>query len=132
MQRLFRFALAFVLAMLAITPAVSVAQTPLGIPLGKSGELVLTTVVRFGAVALQPGRYRLSHWTGDPAHHYVVIQPQGARPGEGAARALCRIVMLDRNPKATEVVTRTDPDGTVVVTEVRIRGEAVGHIVVLS
>ena len=132
MQRLFRFALVFAFAMPAGTPAISIAQTPLGIPLGKSGELVITKVVRFGDVALQPGRYRLSHWTADPAHHYVVVQRQGARPGDEMARPPCRIVLLDRKPDQTEVLMRAESDGTVVLTEVRIRGEAVNHTVAPS
>ena len=130
MQRLFPFAL--VIAMLAGIPTIGIAQSPLRIPLGKSGELVLATTVRFGDVVLQPGGYRLHHWTVEPARHYVAVLPQGARPGEEVARSPCRIVLLDRKPIQTEVFTRTDPNGTVVVTEVRVRGEAVGHIVTSS
>lgn len=137
MTRIGKIALAFFMG-IALTPLVAAAQT---VPLGKNGDVELSNAARIGTVDLQPGHYRLQHVTTDGQHFLIVkSQPETRRggmhyasgPGKEIARIPCQVVTLDKKVKATELHTRKQPDGTTVITQIRIRSEGAGHLIALE
>ena len=119
------------------------AAQPAPTAIGKNGDVELTTEARIGATVLKPGHYRFRHATQD-GQHYLVINQRGRAAiwqgdvsdatGRGweIARVPCEIVPLDATAKNTAMYTTRQPDGSQVITQVRIRGERGGHLLALQ
>lgn len=120
---------------------VGVAQTA-SVPIGKNGDVELTEPTSLGTAVLKPGHYRFKYATQDGQHFLVVShqQTQSLRGGQHyatgggteVARVPCDVVQLDRKVKDTELHTRKQPDGSRVITQIRIRGEGAGHLLALE
>lgn len=126
---------------LAVVGIASAAAQDASIPIGKNGDVELTVLASVGTTALKPGHYRFKHVTQDGVDYLVVSQQRTERSGwqhyaTGAgtevARVPCQIVPLDAKVKTTALYTRTQPDGSRVVTQIRIQGEGAGHLVALE
>ena len=128
---------------LAVLGIGSAAAQNASIPIGKNGDVELTNPTSVGTTALKPGHYRFKHVTENGADYLVVSQQQTQRAGRGSdhyatgagtevARVVCQVVPLDKKVKDTALYTRTQPDGSRVVTQIRIRGEGAGHLVALE
>ena len=118
------------------------AAQPAPTAIGKNGDVELTAETRIGATALKPGHYRFRHATQD-GQHYLVINQRGRAAirqdvsdatGRGweIARVPCEIVPLDATAKNTAMYITTQPDGSQVITQIRIRGERGGHLLALQ
>lgn len=139
-------AIAVTSVLATIGGAVAAAQTA-SLPIGKNGDVEFTEAVLVGATTLQAGHYRFKH-TMQNGQHYLLIsrqqmatrQPAGAGTnqhygvgkGTEVARVPCDVVPLDAKVKQTELHTRVQPDGSHVVTQIRIEGEGSGHVLVLE
>ena len=126
---------------LAVLGIGSAAAQQASIPIGKNGDVELTDTTSVGTTALKPGHYRFKHVTQNGVHYLVISQQHTERRGSqhyatGAgtevARVVCQVVPLDAKVKDTELYTRTQPDGSRVLTQIRIRGEGAGHLVALE
>ena len=126
---------------LASMGAVAAAQTAT-IPIGKNGDIELTQPTALGTTVLKPGHYRLKHAMQD-GQHFLIISRQQMRMlrggqhfatggGTEVARVACQLAPLDANIKDTELHTRRLPDGSHVITQIRIRGEGAGHLISLE
>lgn len=134
--RVFAMALTF-----AALGTVSAAQTA-SIPIGKNGDVELTEPTALGTTTLKPGHYRFKYAAQDGQHFLVVShqQTQSLRGGQHyatgggteVARVPCDVVKLDAKVKNTELHTRKQPDGSRVITQIRIRGEGAGHLLGLE
>ncbi len=117
------------------------------LPIGKNGDVEFTETVTVGPTVLQPGHYRFKHTVQDGEHYLLIGRQQMARVGPGGAgtnehygigkgtevaRIPCTVVPLDRKVKHTEVHIRTEPDGSRTVTQIRIEGEGLGHMLALE
>lgn len=119
------------------------AAQPAPTAIGKNGDVELTAETRIGATALKPGHYRFRHATQD-GQHYLVINQRGRaaiRQGDVSdatgrgweiARVPCEIVPLDATAKNTAMYITRQPDGSQVITQIRIRGERGGHLLALE
>ena len=126
---------------LAVVGIGSAAAQHTSIPIGKNGDVELTDPTSVGTTALKPGHYRFKHVTENGADYLVVSQQQTQRTrsqhyatgaGTEVARVACQVVPLDKKVKDTALYTRTQPDGSRVVTQIRIRGEGAGRLVALE
>lgn len=125
---------------LFITSSHAIAQ-PAPVAIGKNGDVELTQPTRVGTMTLEPGHYRLQHQMQDGAH-FLVIKRRAERqtgsmheatgPGEEVARVACEVVALNAKVKETSLYLRREPDGTSVITQIRIRGERGGHVIALE
>lgn len=128
---------------LASLGVVAAAQTA-PVPIGKNGDVELTETTGLGTTLLKPGHYRFKYATQDGQHFLVVShqQTQSLRgggsqhyamgDGKEVARVPCDVVTLDGKVKNTELHTRKQPDGSLVITQIRIRGEGAGHLLALE
>ena len=125
---------------LASLGVVAAAQTA-AIPIGKNGDVELAQPTALGTTVLKPGHYRFKHVTQDGQDYLVVSQQEATRkirthygtgPGTEVARVVCQVVPLDGKVKDTALYTRNQPDGSRVVTQIRIRGERADHLVALE
>lgn len=117
------------------------AAQPAPTAIGKNGDVELTAETRIGATALKPGHYRFRHATQDGQHYLVINQRPAMRRanethpmggGSEIARVPCDIVPLDATAKNTAMYTTLQPDGSQVITQLRIRGERGGHLLALQ
>ena len=133
--------LSFITLALASLGSLAAAQTT-AVPIGKDGDIELTQPTALGATVLKPGHYRLKHAMQDGQHFLVVSRQQmrmlrggqhfATGGGTEVTRVACQVVPLDAKVKDTELHTRTQPDGSHVITQIRIRGEGAGHLISLE
>ena len=125
---------------LASLSAVAAAQTA-AIPIGKNGDVELTESATFGTIVLEPGHYRFKHARENGQDLLVVNRQQttimrsahyATGSGTEVARLPCQIVPLDGKVKNTELHTRTQPDGSRIITQIRIRREGASHLIGLE
>ena len=125
---------------LASLGVVAAAQTS-AIPIGKNGDVELAQPTTLGTTVLKSGHYRFKHVTQDGQDYLVVSQQEtmrkqrmhyGTGSGTEVARVVCQIVPLDAKVKDTSLYMRNQPDGSRVVTQIRIRGERAGHLIALE
>ena len=122
------------------------AQTT-SLPVSRNGDVEFTQPVSIGATVLQPGHYRFRHTMTDGQHSLVISrqrtamsgpvsagtnQHYGAGKGVEVTRVPCQVVQVDRKLTRTEMYIRTQADGSRVLTQIRIRGEGVGHLLALE
>lgn len=132
---------------LATLGVVAISAQTASLPIGKNGDVELTEPAALGSTVLQPGHYRFKHAMQDGQHYLVVSRQQTVMSGPGAsrtnrhygvgegteiARVPCQLVQLDAKVKEIELHTRKQPDGSRVITQIRIQGEGVGHLLALE
>ena len=126
---------------LAVLGVGSAAAQDASIPIGKNGDVEVTAPTAVGTTTLKPGHYRFRHATENGVHYLIVSQQPTRRmgaqhyaTGEGTevARVACQVAPLNATVKATALYTRKQPDGSLVVTQIRIRGEGAGHLIALE
>ena len=125
----------------AVMGTIGLAQSA-PIPIAKNGDVELTQATTLGTTVLKPGHYRFKYAAQDGKHVLVVSQQrtQSLRGGQHyatgggteVARVGCDLVKLDAKVKNTELHTRQQPDGSGVITQIRIRGEGAGHLIALE
>lgn len=129
-----------VLAALFMGSSLALAQ-PAPIAIGKNGDFELTRPARIGTTTLEPGHYRLRHQLQDGNHFLVVDRRGEARrgsmhqvtgPDKEIGRVPCQVITLDEKVRDTALYHRIDPDGTSVITQIRMRGERGGHVIALE
>lgn len=140
-----RFA-AIATTLAALGVAVASAQTT-SLPIGKNGDVEFTEAVTVGTTVLQPAHYRFTHTMQNGQHYLVISRQQMAMPGPSGsgttmhygagkgteiARVPCQFVEVDGKIKQTELHTRKGPDGSQVLTQIRIAGEGTGHLLALE
>ncbi len=128
------------LAAVVLIPALASAQGK-ALALGENGDVELTAVTSIGPVTLQPGHYRLQYHEQD-GRHYLIVKVRkeerragrdyGIGSGTEVARVACMLVPLGQKSSDTRLFLKADPDGTSRVTQIRIQGEAAGHIIALG
>ena len=101
----------------------------------------LTEPATLGTTLLKPGHYRFKHATENGQDLLVVNQQHtttnrsshyATGRGTEVSRVPCQIVPLDAKVKSTELHVRKQPDGSRVITQIRIRGEGAGHLIGLE
>ena len=127
-----------VVATLVAVPSLAAAQSA---PVGKKGEVELTTATKVGATTLHPGLYRFHHELVG-GQHFVVIEDRATMHHGGhldtatakgeVARVACKVVDLPGKVRQTLVTMTKGADGSWVITEMRIRDERMGHVLVLA
>jgi hypothetical protein len=106
--------------------------------IGKKGEIELLRPTHLGATMLPQGHYQVHHQMVEGQHYLIARHQELGRDGvlrdtgQDVARVRCRIVTFDAPPQVTELYWTKEPDGTGTATQIRIRGEGVGHVVVLE
>ena len=136
------FRVSIIALALAVLGIGSAAAQSASIPIGKNGDVELTQPSTLGTTVLKPGHYRLKHAMQD-GQHFLVVSRQQMRALRGGqhfamgggteiARVVCQVVPLDAKVKDTALYTCTQPDGSHVITQIRIRGEGAGHLVALE
>ena len=130
----------------AVLPALFMSSWPAlaqsaSIAIGRNGDFELTRPARLGTITLDPGHYRLRHQlqNGD---HFLVVNRRGEQrrgsthyvtgPDKEIGRVACQVVTLGEQVRETVLYHRADPDGTSVITQIRMRGERGGHVIVLE
>jgi hypothetical protein len=132
-----------VIASTFATFGVVAAAQSASIPIGKNGDVELIEAVTVGPTVLQPGHYRFKHTVQNGQHYLLVGRQQtvastapsrhsGAGGSLEVARIPCQLVQLDGKAKQTELHTRTQPDGSRLLTQIRIEGEGAGHLLTLE
>ena len=134
-------------SMLAALGTATAAAQMTSRPIGKNGDVEFSETVTVGTTALPPGHYRFKHTMQNGQHYLLISRQQTVVPGPAGAgtnrhygggkstevaRVPCDVVPLDATVKQTEVHTRTQPDGALVVTQIRIKGEGTSHVLVLE
>ncbi len=112
------------LSILALAPAVASAQTDH--PVSKA-TIVFSQPVIIGTQTVPAGEYRFECRVVDGQHTMIVTS---RATGKEVARLKCTPVSLDTIVELTQYRSAKAADGTLVVTEVRIHGEKVGHRIV--
>ena len=91
-------------------------------------DLQLSQPLVVGTETLKPGTYKVQCIMKDGQHYLMVT----AGRGEEVAKVPCTPEELSKKAETTEFRTRTRPDGTKVLTSVRIKGDTIGHTIVVN
>lgn len=106
--------------------------------IGKKGEIALVRPTHFGTTLVAQGNYQVHHQMIDGEHYLILRHQELGRDGllrdtgHDVARVPCRILSFDTAPQVTELHWTKEPNGTGTATQIRIRGEGAGHVVVLE
>jgi hypothetical protein len=104
------------------------------IPVDRHGDIQVTSSLRLGDTVLKEGRYELRAQVAG-TEHVVVVYPRELRYGGSSrwrpyyvtkpeiARVPCAVTTLPDGKVKREVVTRSERDGRVIVSELRLRSE---------
>ncbi len=111
-------------------------ETSSDVIIGKKGVLHLTTVVKVGEVALQPGMYQVQHVM-DGSNHVIVFKEVGMQAGyrhgntpvgKEVARVQCKVEPVSKKAGNTKITLRTNAAGEKEVSEILVAGETFKHI----
>ncbi|HLG54293.1 MAG TPA: hypothetical protein VI485_03115 [Vicinamibacterales bacterium] len=130
-------------AILALAAGSALAQGIAAIRVSEPDEIELTRETRVGSTMLERGRYQLQHQWIEGSHYLIVRahptdhgaaqEATGANAvGNEVARVRCRVISTNLRQSGTGMTTRLEVDGSATLTEVRIRDERRGHLLVLQ
>jgi hypothetical protein len=118
-----RLALLCAVAAVLAFPSVGRAQAPHEKDSPKT-DLHLTSPILIGSTTLKAGDYKFQCRVIDGQHFLVVTSEED---GKELARVPCTPESLDKKVTTSEFRSKKQPDGSVVLTAVRIKGETVAH-----
>lgn len=125
---------AVIIALGTVGVAAGTEHKDKALPVGKTGEITLTTRTKIGGVALKPGRYLVRHRVEGTSHRIHFTWLKGAsdlfapvKAVEWPVEEACRVEPLSAKASSTSLFL-TYESGVPRITRIEIRGERVAHV----